>query len=150
MNRLVLIGNGFDLAHGLPTSYKDFINWYWDQRMHGFYQPDKPNAKVSEDILCKFEILSIDETWSTFAYKHNYFRTDSEFPIKYVGKDIIEEIKQVSDVEDVTYKGVKELAESSIKYLLKVVFAVLFLILLPLYDLIHKIFPSFLWLYLLI
>lgn len=27
-NRLVLIGNGFDLAHGLKTSYKDFIDWY--------------------------------------------------------------------------------------------------------------------------
>ena len=31
MNRLVLIGNGFDLAHGLKTSYKNFIFWYWDQ-----------------------------------------------------------------------------------------------------------------------
>lgn len=29
MNRLVIIGNGFDLAHGLPTSYKDFIDDYW-------------------------------------------------------------------------------------------------------------------------
>lgn len=29
MNRLVIIGNGFDLAHGLPTSYRDFINDYW-------------------------------------------------------------------------------------------------------------------------
>jgi len=28
MNRLVLIGNGFDKAHGLPTSYNDFILWY--------------------------------------------------------------------------------------------------------------------------
>jgi len=28
MNRLILIGNGFDLAHGLKTSYKDFIYWY--------------------------------------------------------------------------------------------------------------------------
>lgn len=28
MNRIVLIGNGFDLAHGLKTSYKDFIDWY--------------------------------------------------------------------------------------------------------------------------
>ncbi|MDT0646341.1 AbiH family protein [Zunongwangia sp. F260] len=25
MNRLILLGNGFDLAHGLKTSYKDFI-----------------------------------------------------------------------------------------------------------------------------
>ncbi|MEY5049134.1 MAG: hypothetical protein RLZZ175_2493 [Bacteroidota bacterium] len=26
--KLVIIGNGFDLAYGLKTSYKDFINWY--------------------------------------------------------------------------------------------------------------------------
>jgi hypothetical protein len=29
MNRLIILGNGFDLAHGLPTSYKDFIDDYW-------------------------------------------------------------------------------------------------------------------------
>ncbi|TMM29815.1 hypothetical protein FDT66_08045 [Polaribacter aestuariivivens] len=29
MNKLILVGNGFDLAHGLPTSYKDFINDIW-------------------------------------------------------------------------------------------------------------------------
>jgi hypothetical protein len=36
MNRLVIIGNGFDMAHGLKTSYKDFINWYWDRRVDAF------------------------------------------------------------------------------------------------------------------
>ncbi|HBI90857.1 MAG TPA: hypothetical protein DDY75_23855 [Sphingobacterium sp.] len=29
MNRLILLGNGFDLAHGLKTSYNDFIKWYF-------------------------------------------------------------------------------------------------------------------------
>lgn len=29
MNRIILIGNGFDLAHGLKTSYRDFIDDYW-------------------------------------------------------------------------------------------------------------------------
>lgn len=29
MNRIVLIGNGFDLAHGMKTSYSDFLNDYW-------------------------------------------------------------------------------------------------------------------------
>ncbi|MDQ1859015.1 AbiH family protein [Chryseobacterium sp. WLY505] len=29
MNRLVIIGNGFDLAHGLPTSYRSFLDWIW-------------------------------------------------------------------------------------------------------------------------
>ena len=30
MNRIIIIGNGFDLAHNLKTGYKDFINDYWD------------------------------------------------------------------------------------------------------------------------
>lgn len=25
MNKLIILGNGFDLAHGLKTSYEDFI-----------------------------------------------------------------------------------------------------------------------------
>lgn len=29
MNRIIIIGNGFDLAHGLPTLYKDFISAFW-------------------------------------------------------------------------------------------------------------------------
>ena len=30
MNRIILIGNGFDLAHGLQTSYANFIEGYFD------------------------------------------------------------------------------------------------------------------------
>jgi hypothetical protein len=29
MNRIVIIGNGFDLAHNLKTSYNDFLKEYW-------------------------------------------------------------------------------------------------------------------------
>lgn len=31
MNRLILIGNGFDLAHGLKTSYTDFLIWHFGE-----------------------------------------------------------------------------------------------------------------------
>ncbi len=55
MNRLVLIGNGFDLAHGLPTSYQDFIKWYWNKRRDGFVGN---TTQVSEDILCKIQCWS--------------------------------------------------------------------------------------------
>lgn len=40
MNRIILIGNGFDLAHGLKTSYADFIDYYWEDwgsRLQGSY-----------------------------------------------------------------------------------------------------------------
>lgn len=59
MNRIVLIGNGFDLAHKLPTSYKDFINWYWDYRLRGLIDNQ---ANVSEDILCKMTCL--EKLWT--------------------------------------------------------------------------------------
>lgn len=44
MNRIILIGNGFDLAHGMATSYKNFIDDYWEQtiqeiKKNGAYRP---------------------------------------------------------------------------------------------------------------
>ena len=38
MNKIILIGNGFDLAHGLKTSYKDFINDFWKQKASLFQE----------------------------------------------------------------------------------------------------------------
>lgn len=49
MNRIILIGNGFDLAHGLPTSYKDFINWYWNEWIEKF---KKCYKAIEKDELC--------------------------------------------------------------------------------------------------
>lgn len=63
MNRLVLIGNGFDLAHRLPTSYQDFINWYWNFRFHGLIDSQ---SNVSEDVLCK--MTCIDKIWTGALY----------------------------------------------------------------------------------
>jgi hypothetical protein len=36
MNKLFLIGNGFDLAHNLKTGYKDFIIWYFNQAIDSY------------------------------------------------------------------------------------------------------------------
>ena len=33
MNRIIIIGNGFDLAHGLKTSYKDFLEWVKNEKI---------------------------------------------------------------------------------------------------------------------
>lgn len=51
MNRIILIGNGFDLAHGLPTSYGNFIDWYWEQwKIH----LENNNQTYTESPLLKF------------------------------------------------------------------------------------------------
>jgi hypothetical protein len=94
MNRIVLIGNGFDLAHSLKTSYQDFIEWYWDQRVDSFISI---RDKVSEDILCKLTILG-EGVWSTFAYDYTISPKG-----KHKGCDIIQAIRDNKDffkVED--------------------------------------------------
>lgn len=53
MNRIVLIGNGFDLAHGLKTRYEDFINWYWENWGRKLLSSSK---KSETDGLCSFAI----------------------------------------------------------------------------------------------
>lgn len=47
MNRLIIIGNGFDLAHGLKTKYEDFLLWYLMTKVEGL---DKDTPSV--DRLC--------------------------------------------------------------------------------------------------
>lgn len=37
MNRVIVIGNGFDKAHGLKTGYRDFIDGYWEQVTSSIY-----------------------------------------------------------------------------------------------------------------
>lgn len=39
MNKLVIIGNGFDLAHGLKTSYKDFLVWSINKAFRQYSNP---------------------------------------------------------------------------------------------------------------
>ena len=36
IKKLVLIGNGFDLAHGLKTNYRNFIDWYMCKALERF------------------------------------------------------------------------------------------------------------------
>ena len=55
MNRLVIIGNGFDLAHGLPTSYKDFIDDYW----RGIKDSNYNDEFISFDFNTKVEFENI-------------------------------------------------------------------------------------------
>lgn len=62
MNRIILIGNGLDLAHRLPTSYKDFINWYfcqWLKRLIIY------TGKNISDDLCSFSLIK-DVSWCAY------------------------------------------------------------------------------------
>ena len=89
MNRIVLIGNGFDLAHNLPTRYEDFINWYWDEWLNTLKLCHK---QTESDKLCKFTLNRLHDTW------HCHLFYALSIIHKTQGKDFIEEIKKYPEV----------------------------------------------------
>jgi hypothetical protein len=58
MNKLILIGNGFDLAHGLKTKYSDFILWFLNKE---FRLALNLTSKYSSGKLLKINIHSRPE-----------------------------------------------------------------------------------------
>lgn len=50
MNRLFIIGNGFDLAHGLPTSYRDFIDDFWKNFKHQCESEEYKKMVITHDL----------------------------------------------------------------------------------------------------
>ena len=66
MNRIILIGNGFDLAHGLKTSYADFIDWYWKEWGRLLLNS---LSFSEEDGLCRFELnYQVSRIWSGIVW----------------------------------------------------------------------------------
>ena len=88
MNRIVLIGNGFDLAHGLKTSYADFIDWYWEHVKHKILGS---LSNIYDDGLC---FVSSNKSWpqgfwAVFTYDIN-IGSNRELP----GKDFVEFLRE--------------------------------------------------------
>jgi len=102
MNRIVLIGNGFDLAHGLKTSYADFINWYWDQRLYNIIML---REAISADLLCSLIILpnSGYKNWYLFSYQNSFFKDIIKNEWRVSGKEFIEELKNNSNYFEIKY-----------------------------------------------
>lgn len=93
MNKLVIIGNGFDLAHGLPTSYGDFINWYWKEVVNHL-KKNKENVKVYSDKLISISI----------NYIYEYLKTKESL-------ESFEKINSYSSLKDFVYSQNKFIAE---------------------------------------
>jgi hypothetical protein len=65
-NKLIIVGNGFDLAHGLKTSYKDFIDDFWE----------KEKQKVISSLDRKTK-----ETYVYYSYNDEFISMISPYAI---------------------------------------------------------------------
>ena len=91
MNRIVLIGNGFDLAHDIKTSYKHFIDHLWSEiiseiNSKALFEPFKNDLlNITQNLnFCKnrkdySELKSaLNHVKTKYEFKNDFFRTISE------------------------------------------------------------------------
>jgi hypothetical protein len=45
-NKIILLGNGFDLSHDLPTSYEDFIKYLINERVFKTFDHKQPLLNI--------------------------------------------------------------------------------------------------------
>lgn len=104
MNRIVLIGNGFDLAHGLKTSFNDFVKWYKTQRP----SINKSSySRVTDDGLSRY----ISEAKSFWGHLDNFFIEAGD---KYVYKSLLDRIVKSAETKgwvDIEYEYYQLLIE---------------------------------------
>jgi hypothetical protein len=66
MNKLILVGNGFDLAHGLPTSYRNFIDDIWKNLATNHSDPELSKVFELGNYLVKFLLKHKIENFNDF------------------------------------------------------------------------------------
>jgi hypothetical protein len=82
MNKLIIVGNGFDLAHGLKTRYSDFLVWYL-----GDVTKKNLSEHGYEDELIMFDSAPVKYNYTPFGSIGDYLAFNERFLIKPRYKD---------------------------------------------------------------
>jgi len=137
MNRIILIGNGFDLAHNLETSYKQFIDNFWKETIADFKNPEKRGNDIFENIMLSINIiLPIHTQYLQEIQSYNdftaYFEKEKEFSMRYATdkkkmsisfknrflKIITEKtsLQNWVDIEEEYYQQIKDIVQNKSQY----------------------------------
>lgn len=101
MNRLILVGNGFDLAHGLRTRYEHFINWYLASLTDEIHESTK---SMLGDALYSFELTKS----CSYASFNNFLRFNGIY-----GDDVLQKLKHWTSSVKISESGLlKEITGS--------------------------------------
>lgn len=111
MNRIILIGNGFDLAHGMKTSYNDFLKDFWKKTITEIHKFEGKEIFENEDII----VRNVPTQWLP-GYEYSDFKktlkgAKSKIEFKNIFLDKISEkayIQNWVDIENEYYELLKQ------------------------------------------
>lgn len=121
INHIIIIGNGFDLAHGLKTKYSDFIYWYLKKAVIKYnkdlvYDDDlisiKPNSNAVRYPIPEFSMSSTEQIINELERQEYLNHFKSEFFNSIVRKSI--ETNWV-DIENEYYNTLQNLIDQKIR-----------------------------------
>jgi hypothetical protein len=72
--KIVILGNGFDLAHGLKTSYSHFIEYLINESI-------KYNSEIREELIDLGHLFSEDSNFETIKKKFHHLSSASKSPV---------------------------------------------------------------------
>jgi hypothetical protein len=113
MNNIIIIGNGFDLAHGLKTGYRDFIDYLWEKMkteailslsQHHEYNGEDVLIKCPCHLLSPSNLMSLDSLLNQINCEKGY---DWFKKLTDLFKDYAKEIKIIyknSFIKEITEK----------------------------------------------
>lgn len=89
MNKLLIIGNGFDLAHGLETRYADFMLWYMNKAFLAHMDSIREN-KFEDELISIVGVFKIKEEFKSFGelkeFLNGYFAPNLSFKHEFIEK----------------------------------------------------------------
>ncbi|KQT35684.1 hypothetical protein ASG22_01300 [Chryseobacterium sp. Leaf405] len=107
MNKLIIVGNGFDLAHGLKTKYSDMVDFFWNNFFDECYKLNanrKSHYLTYDDELVTIQqkqmaIYNLKEILATKGLKEakSYLRPAYDYRIK---GDFFQKILQINSIEN--------------------------------------------------
>lgn len=123
MNRIILIGNGFDLAHKMKTSYHHFITDYWEYTIEEIKQSRR--GRLYENSEFSIEIspsgFVVGKSYNDLKQAVSSFKTTMKFKNKFL--QIITEKAYIDnwvDVENEYYSLLKKSYNTTNKKIYKI------------------------------
>lgn len=84
MNKIIIIGNGFDLAHGLSTSYSDFINKCFEDNPNFGNNWKSPLLKEIREMKKDKNWVDIESLYFRLIFKLLDFSNESQVNLQFI------------------------------------------------------------------
>ncbi len=102
MNRIILIGNGFDVAHGLETKYSQFMEAYWTNILNNISSQGILKLPYQDEFeFVQLKLYEKEEEISTETLRLFSFTRDPQKDI-YSYNDVKESVKSWNTKESIS------------------------------------------------